>query len=236
MNDLHSRDRRRRVVGQVTSATPIHSSFVDVLEPSARLALIAQLRWRSFAKGQIVFNDGDHGDSLHLVQSGRLDVQATTTGGHVITYRVIHPGEVFGELALVHPLNRRVGRVRALEPSVTYALHRRDFDAVRDAHPAVDRFLVSVLADRVVRTSELAVELLLPPESRVWRRLAVLADAYGDEPIRMTQDALAEAAGTVRQTANRVINAGVRLGALEVARGSIRVVDRQLVLRMASDE
>jgi CRP/FNR family transcriptional regulator, cyclic AMP receptor protein len=146
---------------------------------------------------------------------------------------VIHPGEVFGELALVHPSNRRVGRVRALEPTVTFVLSRRNFDAVRATHPAVDRFLVAVLAERVVRTSELAVEMLLPPETRLWRRLAVLADAYGEEPIRMTQDALAEAAGTVRQTANRAINEGVRSGALTIERGVIHVLDRMLLQQLA---
>ena len=234
MNDSERVDRRKRVVAQVTSGTSIHSSFLDALGPAEREALAARLRQRSYAKGQSVFNDGDRGDSLYLVHSGRLYVQTTTAAGHVITYRVIHPGEVFGELALVHPSNRRTGRVRALEPTVTFALSKRDFDEVRSLHPAVDRFLVTVLAERVVRTSELAVELLLPPETRVWRRLAVLADAYGDEPIGMTQDALAEAAGTVRQTANRVIRAGVRLGAIEAGRGSVRVIDRQLVQRMAA--
>lgn len=181
-----------------------------------------------------MFNDGDRGDSLYLVESGRLDVQSETASGHVITFRVIHPGEVFGELALVHPSNRRVGRVRALEATTTWVLGRRDFDEVRTSHPSVDRFLVAVLAEQVVRTSALAVELMLPPETRVWRRLAVLAEAYGDEPLVMTQDALAEAAGTVRQTANRVVNAGVRLGVLEAGRGVIRVLDRDAVERIAT--
>jgi CRP/FNR family transcriptional regulator, cyclic AMP receptor protein len=233
MNDGPRIDRRTRVTVAVTSATTVCSSFIEVLGAAERDALIAQLRPRTYAKGRVVFNDGDRGDALHLVQSGRLDVQTATSSGHIITYRVIHPGEVFGELALVHPSNRRVGRVRALEPTVTFVLSRRNFDAVRATHPAVDRFLVAVLAERVVRTSELAVEMLLPPETRLWRRLAVLADAYGEEPIRMTQDALAEAAGTVRQTANRAINEGVRSGALKIERGVIHVLDRMLLQQLA---
>lgn len=50
----------------------------------------------------------------------------------------------------------------------------------------------------------------------------------------MRQDALAEAAGTVRQTANRVVNTGVRLGVLEAGRGVIRVLDRDAVERIAA--
>jgi CRP/FNR family transcriptional regulator, cyclic AMP receptor protein len=233
MTDSGRAGHRKRDADAVTSAGSIRSPFLDAIGEAERAALVARLRPRSYAKGAVVFNDGALGDSMYLVQSGRLDVQSTTASGHVITFRVIHPGEVFGELALVHPSHRRVGRVRALEPSVVYALQRRDFDDVRALHPAVDRFLVAVLAERVVRTSALAVELLLPPEQRVWRRLAVLAEAYGYEPIVMTQDALAEAAGTVRQTANRVINAGVRLGIVKISRGVIHIIDCEALQHMA---
>ena len=200
--------------------------MLDGLGPDERAALTARLRRREYRRGQVVFNDGDVGDCLYLVEDGRLDVQVTTSAGQVVTLRVVHPGEIVGELALVHPDNRRTGRVRALEASTLLALHRLDFDELRAAHPAVDRFLVTVLAERVVQTSRITLELMMPPEERLWRRLAVLADAYGDEPIRMSQDELAAAAGTVRQTANRVLQSGVREGVLSVERGVVRVLDR----------
>jgi CRP-like cAMP-binding protein len=215
------------------TAPSVHSSLLDALGPVEREALVAHLRPRQYKRGQAVFNDGDHGDCLHLVQSGRLDVQITTTQGHTITLRVIQPGEFFGELALVHPDQVRTGRVCALEPTETLALYRHDFEEVRLRHPRVDRFLVSALAERVIHTSELAVELLLPPEIRVWRRLEVLAAAYGAEPIRMSQDDLAHAAGTVRQTVNRVLQHGVREGVLALGRGAIQVLDPAAVKLMA---
>lgn len=194
-----------------------------------REAITACLRTHRFGRGQTVFNDGDRGDCLYLVQSGRLDVQVGTPAGQLVTLRVIHPGELFGELALVHPDNRRTGRVTALEATELSALFRRDFESLRATIPSVDRFLVAALAERVVRTSELAVEMLLPPETRIWKRLAVLADAYGSDPIAMSQETLAQVAGTVRQTANRVLQAGVRDGIVALGRGTIVVLDRDAV-------
>ena len=217
----------------MTTAAAIHSSLLDALEPTEREALIAHLRPRRYKRGQAVFNDGDHGDCLYLVQSGRLDVQVTTMDGHTISLRVIQPGEFFGELALVHSDRIRTGRVCALEPSETLALYRHDFEEVRSRHPGVDRFLVMALAERVIRTSELVVEMLLPPEIRVWRRIAMLATAYQNEPIRMTQDDLAHAAGTVRQTVNRVLQHGVRHNMLSLERGAIQVLDVAAVETMA---
>jgi CRP-like cAMP-binding protein len=139
---------------------------------------------------------------------------------------VVQPGQCFGELALVHPGHRQVGRVCALEPVEALVLHRADFDELRREHRGIDRMLVAVLAEGLARASTLAVELLLPADVRLWRRLAELADGYGEDPIQMSQDQLAHVAGTVRQTANRVLQAGVRLGVLTIRRGSVIVVDR----------
>lgn len=210
----------------------VRSSLLDSLARPEREALVARLRPRHYKRGQTVFNSGDSGDCLHLVQSGRLDVQVTTPRGQTITLRVIQPGEIFGELALVHPDRVRTGRVCALEATTTMALYRYDFDEVRRLYPGVDRFLVVALAEQVIHAGELVVEMLLPPEVRVWRRIEMLAAAYGEEPIRMSQDDLAHVAGTVRQTVNRVLRHGVRDRSLAVERGVIRVLDPAAVDRL----
>ncbi len=67
----------------------------------------------------------------------------------------------------------------------------------------------------------------------MWRRLARLAAAYGDQPIRMSQVELAQGAGTIRETASRVLQAGVRDGLLALERGAIHVIDRAAVARRA---
>lgn len=220
-------------LANVSPVKTVRSSLLDVLEPAERDALEARLRPRHYKRGQAVFNDGDRGDCLYLVQAGRIDVQVTTLEGHTISLRVVQPGEFFGELALVHPDRLRIGRACALEPTETWVLHRQDLEDVRLRHPGVDRFLIVALAERVIRTSELVVEMLLPPEVRVWTRLVSLAAAYGTEPIRMSQDDLARAAGTVRQTVNRVLRHGVRENLLILERGSIQVIDLAAVERLA---
>jgi CRP/FNR family transcriptional regulator, cyclic AMP receptor protein len=147
--------------------------------------------------------------------------------------QVVHPGEVVGELAFLHPGLRRTERVVALELAETLVMLRYDFEELRRRHPDVDRFMMAALSERVVRTSEMVVEMLLPPEIRVWRLLAKLAAAYDTAPIRMSQDDLARAAGTVRQTVNRVLRAGASEGIVVVGRGAVRVVDRVGLERMA---
>jgi CRP/FNR family cyclic AMP-dependent transcriptional regulator len=206
--------------------------LLDALGPVDRAALEARLRVVRYRRGQAVFNDGDPGDHLYLVRSGRFDVQFSTAAGVTVVVRVVQPGEFFGELALVEENARRTGRVTALEDSEALTLRRADQDELRESHPGVDRVLVAALAERVRRMTEFTIELLMPPEQRIWRRLAVLADAYGSDPIRLTQDDLARIAGTVRQTVNRVLNHGVRDGVLEIGRGELRILDRERVAQL----
>jgi CRP/FNR family transcriptional regulator, cyclic AMP receptor protein len=207
-------------------------SLLDVLASTERDLVAGRLVARSFKRGQVVFNDGDSGDCMYLVASGRFAVIVSTPDGVEITLRVVHPGEFFGELALVHPDNHRTGRVVALDAGETSILYRRDLDDIRARHPGVDRLLVVALADRIKRMSEQSVEAMMRPEQRVWRRLAVLADAYGGEPIRMSQDDLARVAGTVRQTVNRALATAEAAGAIGRQRGTITVVDRATLRRL----
>ncbi|MFM7535292.1 MAG: Crp/Fnr family transcriptional regulator [Acidimicrobiales bacterium] len=209
--------------------------LLDALGEPERSHLLAQMRVRRYRRGQTVFNDGAPGDSLHLVRSGRLVVHVGTPSGASVAVRVVHPGELVGELALVHRAHRRTGRVAALEETETLVLGRRDFEELRDRYPKVDRFLVAALAERLVDTTVVANELLRPPEQRIWRRVAVLADAYAPEPIRMSQEDLALVAGTVRQTVNRVLRSGEAAGVVRLGRGLIEVLDRNRLGDLVGD-
>ena len=213
---------------------PVTWALLDVLSESDRDHVTSRMRMRRYRRGDVVCNHGDVGDSLWVVESGRFDVQLATPEGDVMVVRVVHPGEFFGELALVHPHHRRFGRVTALEASVAHVLHRDDFDVLRRNHPGVDRLLIAALAERIEATSEIAVELLRPAEVRIWRRLRTLADATGSgREIRISQEDLARMSATTRQTVNRALAAGEAAGALRRQRGRIEVLDRAALERMA---
>jgi len=90
---------------------------------SAELAdLAARGRWCGVAPGSDVVTQGEEGDAFYVVQSGRFEV--LEDGAAV---RTIEPGEHFGELALLHDVNR-VATVRALSPARVFRLDRSGFD------------------------------------------------------------------------------------------------------------
>jgi CRP-like cAMP-binding protein len=101
--------------------------ILNGLEESLRRQVLAAARLRRFARGEIVFHEGDPGDTFHLIAKGRFAVRVSTELGETATLAVLGRGDFFGELALLgeHP---RTATVAALEAAETMALHRESFD------------------------------------------------------------------------------------------------------------
>src|SRR5262245_31139218 len=102
--------------------------LAELSEPERRELLTAARR-RRFAKGEVIFHEGDPGDTLHLVSKGHIGIRVNTPLGDVAMVRVLRPGEFFGELAVVAPAPRNATAC-ALDPAETLSLHRDDFQAL----------------------------------------------------------------------------------------------------------
>jgi CRP/FNR family transcriptional regulator, cyclic AMP receptor protein len=211
--------------------------MLEVLGDADRRGVLAAARRRRFKRNEVVFHDGDPGDTLHLIVQGHFAVRITTPLGDVATLRVLGPGEHFGELAVLDPAPRS-GSVVSLDAGETMALHRDVVTELRARIPEIDTALTGALIDEVRRLAGALVDALyVPAEQRVWRRLRELVDIYGaaDVPvvIPVTQDDLAQLAGTTRPTANRVLRAAEENGVVGLARGRIEIHDLAALRRLA---
>jgi len=192
-------------------------------------------RRRPFDRGEVVFHEGDPADSLHLIVSGRFAVRIRTPLGDTTLLAIYGPGDAFGELALVAPPSHRSATVVALEAAETRSVFREDFEALRKRHPGVDRILVSLLSDRLREMNERLLEAhYVDAETRVRRHLRQLAGVYerdGKSVIPLTQEEMAEIAGTSRATVNRVLREEERRGVIELKRGRTTIVDPEQLTR-----
>ena len=152
--------------------------------------------------------------------------------------RVVRRGDSFGEMALVGEGGRRSATVAALEDSETFSVYEHDFHALRRRHPAIDHLVADFLANEVRMLNERLLEALyVPVERRVLRRLCELARLYpartGETLIPLTQEVLAELAGTSRATVNRVLDEEQERGTVDVQRGKTLVRDFGALARRA---
>jgi CRP-like cAMP-binding protein len=208
--------------------------LLEGLPPEDVRELLSIARRRRFAKREVVFHQDDPADSLHLVVKGRFAIRIAGRHGESVTIGVRGPGESFGEMALVSEGARRAATVAALDSGETFAVYRDDFHRIRRQHPGVTDVLVAFLAGEVRRQNALLVEALhLPAEQRVLRRVLELADLYGDGEIALTQEELAEMAGTSRATVNATLGREQERGTIELRRGRIVVREAEDLRRRA---
>jgi CRP/FNR family transcriptional regulator, cyclic AMP receptor protein len=133
---------------------------------------------------------------------------------------------------------RRTATVAALEQTETLAVYKDDFDQLRREHPSVDQLLFAFLVGEVRNLEERLLEALyLPVERRVLRRLRELTtDGDQEQPLAvpLTQEELAELAGTTRSTINRVLREEEKRGTVRLERGRTTVLDREEIARRAN--
>ena len=194
-------------------------------------------RRRTFARGEVVFHHDDPADTVHLIVSGRFAVRVRTPLGDTAILTVLGPADLFGEVALLGPEQRRTATVEALEAAETRSIFRDDFQRLRADHPGVSEVLIAILVGEVKRLSRHLLEALyLSSDKRVLRRLVELADLYGtadaaEVTIPLRQDDLAGLAGTSRATVNRVLRQEEVRGAVALARGKVTITDRAALER-----
>lgn len=201
--------------------------------------LLTAGRRRRYRRGEVVFHEGDVADTVHVIEQGHVAIQMITEDGEMVTYRVLGPGDVFGELALQSGTVYRYGNAVALDETVTRVLAVDQLRAACLSDPDIAQSVVDFLAMQVRGFAASLVEALFAPvEVRVLRRLAAMSRVYGDGEagtvIPLTQEALADLAGTSRATVNRVLK-GLETARIIARRRSALVVrDPKALARAAA--
>ena len=193
-----------------------------------------RLRKRTFAKGMILFHKDSPGQSLYIIESGKVRIFILSESGQEISVRIYGCGEVFGELSMLDGLPRSAGAI-AMEDTQVLALYRADFLRLLEELPQMALGIISTLSGRVRYTTEYAEGLaFLDVYGRVAKRLLELVECHGVErdegaeiELPLTQRELASLVGTTRESVNKVLGMFRDHGLIEVDGQKITILDRQ---------
>ena len=211
----------------MTQTVGVEWTLLAGLPPEDVRRLLAIARRRTFRKGEVVFHRDDLAESLHLIVKGRFAVRITTQLGETALLDVLGAGEAFGELALLSPGSRRSATVESLDEGETLSVLRDDFAHLqvrapgREGRAACD---CSPSSSRVPATASSRPTTPMPRHASAVA-LRDLTVRQGQPTISMTQEHLAEMAGTSRATVNRVLRDEERRGAVALSRGRTTVLD-----------
>lgn len=207
---------------------PLFSGLIpDELESVARVAVP-----RSYAEGEVVFREGDSGDTCFVVRTGEVRVTKTHSDGRVITLAQLRPTQMFGELAMFSD-ETRSATVETVEPTTAVALLSGDMRRILVDHPEIAAKMCAELADRLRAANErITRQSFQTVAGRVATVLlgqveAHLPDVDGGSGllIPMTQTEIAQLAGASRESASRFLAKLERAGVVTCGRGKVVVHD-----------
>ena len=190
--------------------------------------LAASAVTRRFPKNAVLINEGDQGESLFIVLSGRLKVYASNEAGKEVVIDFHGPGECVGEMSLDGA--PRSASVATTEPTTCAIVSRAQFrEFVRD-HPDFAFYLIEKLIQRARRATENMKSLaLFDVYGRLLRLLGELARDEGGRLVvseTLTQREIAERVGASRDMISRLLKDLVAGGYLSVERRRITILKK----------
>jgi CRP-like cAMP-binding protein len=208
------------------------------LTPPA-LERIAELAGqRSYRAGEFVFSQGDPGDALYAVVTGKIRISAGAADGREIFLNIMEPGDTFGEIALLDG-GTRTASATAMMPSELVSIRREHFFALLEREPHVALELLRLCGERLRWTSGLAEDAaLLDAPARLAKRLLSLSRLHGEAAqdgatLRISQEDLASFLGVSRQVVNQYLQGWKGRGWVKLGRGTVTVCDQASIRKAA---
>jgi CRP-like cAMP-binding protein len=120
-------------------------------------SLLQMFHSRVYQEGEIVFQEGDIGRALFVVESGKVALTRRTQDGKDRAVAELGPGSFFGEMALLEQLPRSAAAV-AKEKSALLLLYRSKLDEILRQHPhigvSIMMHLAQLLSARLRRANQ----------------------------------------------------------------------------------
>lgn len=185
---------------------------------------------RRYGKGHYLCYQGDPGDRLFVIASGRVKVTFTSEHGDEMVLVTLGVHEVIGELAVIDE-GPRSASVVAIVPTTVLMLSRPVLLRLMGSQPAVLSALLISLGSTVRRLTETVGDLVfLDLGAQLAKLLVRLAEnnvRHGERPVLdlgLTQSDLAGMIGGSRPAVNRALQ---MLG----SRGLLKIEGQKIVLR-----
>ncbi len=181
---------------------------------------------RSFPKNTVIINEGDRGESMFVILSGKVKVYVSDDDGREMILDIYGAGDYVGEMSLDG--RPRSASVMTLEPTTCSVVTR---DALKDAVASSPDFAMKLI-DTLIERARIATDnvknlALMDVYGRVARLLLSLAKEQPDGklvvPERMTQQDIADRVGASRDMISRIFK-DLTIG------GYVTVVDRVITI------
>ena len=201
--------------------------------------LIHFARTESYSAGDEIYAKGSPGESMMAVLRGTAKMTSVSRDGREIVLNIMHPGEIFGEIALLDGGARSADAIAMTDCEILILL-RRDFMPILQKRTDICLILMRILCQRLRQTSEQVEDVLFRHlESRVAKSLLQLAHTTSFEGVsgvpvelHVSQQQLGSMAGGTRESVNKIEQSWRKEGWIERYKGAIVLRDVDAIERL----
>jgi CRP/FNR family transcriptional regulator len=191
-------------------------------------------RFHGYSSGRTIFEQGDAGDDLYIIMNGHVRIFMMAIDGREFTLRVYGAGSLFGEFSVLDRKPRSSCAV-AIDDVSTIIINRQDLNSVIERNVQILHNIVEVLVERLRFTTHLSHDLVfLSVTERTAGAISRLADRLEVDTrssFTISQVQLARDIGATREWTHKALHRLEEEQLIErVARGQIRILDRQRLL------
>jgi uncharacterized membrane protein len=149
------------------------------LDDDAATELRSLLREKIVPQNTALFHQGDKGNAMYLIESGRVRISIRDEDEHELTLAELAQGDFFGEMSIIDG-RQRSADARVLEEARLAVLSRDDFLRFVRTKSDVALEMLSALTDRLRRTDELLRSRVSRNANEEERARLTLADRAAD--------------------------------------------------------
>jgi CRP/FNR family transcriptional regulator len=223
-------------VEDVLRETPLFEALSDEDASALRTGIINV----HLDRGERLFSEGDPGDKLYIILSGKIKLTKAAPDGRENLLSVHGPGEMFGELSLFDPIPRTSSATAVTNADLAGVAH----DKLRSwlsTRPEVAMHLLQALAQRLRRINEVKADLVFTDvPGRVAKALLDLSERFGTPGMLgiqvthdLTQEELAQLVGASRETVNKALADFTARGWIQLAAKSVLITDMDRLRKRA---
>ena len=190
--------------------------------------LLHYARVERYPAGHEIYAKGSPGQSLMAVSSGTVKMTSVSIEGKEIVFNIVHPGDIFGEIALLDGGERSADAV-AMTDCELLVLNHRDFMPILERRADICLILLRILCQRLRQTSEQVEDVLFRDlQSRIAKALLHLAESTrlsgvsaSSVGLHVSQRELGNIAGGSRESVNKHLQAWHKAGWIDLGKGTI---------------
>lgn len=209
-------------------------------DPAEIADVSKQLHRVHFTRRQTIYAEGESGDHLYVIASGKIKLGRLGVDGRLHLLTVLGAPEMFGALSVFDP-GPRTSTATALTDMTAVAIGSDVLRGWVAHHPEIGERLLRVLARRLRRADHDMSDLIFADAGgRAASQLLRLAKQFGiqeDGGIRvdhdLTQEELGQLIGAARETINVILNDFSQRGWIRLGGKSILITDSERLFRRA---